>query len=64
MQRGTAVIPKTSSQERMAENIRIFDFELSAEQMQQLNELDEGRRFNDPGDFGEAAFNTYLPIYE
>lgn len=64
VQRGTAVIPKTSSQERMAENIRIFDFELSAEQMQQLNELDEGRRFNDPGDFGEAAFNTYLPIYE
>ncbi|MCL4108566.1 UNVERIFIED_CONTAM: hypothetical protein GTU68_022868 [Idotea baltica] len=64
VQRGTAVIPKTSSKERMVENIRIFDFELSAEQMQQLDGLDEGRRFNDPGDFGEAAFNTYLPIYE
>lgn len=64
VQRGTAVIPKTSSKERMVENIRIFDFELSAEQIRQLDALDEGRRFNDPGDFGEAAFNTYLPIYE
>lgn len=64
VQRGTAVIPKTSSKDRMVENIRVFDFELSAEQMQQLDGLDEGRRFNDPGDFGEAAFNTYLPIYE
>lgn len=64
VQRGTAVIPKTSSKERMVENIRVFDFELSAEQMRQLDGLDEGRRFNDPGDFGEAAFNTFLPIYE
>ncbi|MEP3478296.1 MAG: aldo/keto reductase [Fuerstiella sp.] len=64
VQRGTAVIPKTSSIDRMVENIRVFDFQLSAEQMRQLDGLDEGRRFNDPGDFGEAAFNTYLPIYE
>jgi len=26
--------------------------------------LDQGRRFNDPGDFAEDAFNTFLPIYE
>lgn len=64
VQRGTAVIPKTSSQERMVENIRVFDFELTHDQMQHLDGLDEDRRFNDPGDFGEAAFNTYLPIYE
>lgn len=64
VQRGTAVIPKTSSIKRMVENIRVFDFELTSDQMQQLDGLDEGRRFNDPGDFGEAAFNTFLPIYE
>lgn len=64
VQRGTAVIPKTSSRDRMVENICVFDFKLSEEQMQQLDGLNEGRRFNDPGDFGEAAFNTYLPIYE
>lgn len=64
VQRGTAVIPKTSSKERMVENIQVFDFELSKDHMRLLDGLDEGRRFNDPGDFGEAAFNTYLPIYE
>lgn len=64
IQRGTAVIPKTSRRQRMEENIRIFDFTLSDEQMQAISALDQGRRFNDPGWFGEAAFNTFLPIYE
>ena len=64
VQRGTAVIPKTSSKARMVENIDVFDFELSADQMLAISGLDQGRRFNDPGHFGEAAFNTFLPIYE
>lgn len=64
VQRGTAVIPKTSSRDRMEENINVFDFALTDEQMAAISALDQGRRFNDPGDFGEAAFNTFLPIYE
>ncbi|MCP4510686.1 MAG: aldo/keto reductase, partial [Fuerstiella sp.] len=64
VQRGTAVIPKTSRRERMEENINVFDFELSSSQMAAISALDQGRRFNDPGQFGEAAFNTFLPIYE
>ncbi|APZ95541.1 2,5-diketo-D-gluconic acid reductase A [Fuerstiella marisgermanici] len=64
VQRGTAVIPKTSKRERMEENINVFDFELTDEQMTAISGLNQGRRFNDPGDFGEAAFNTFLPIYE
>lgn len=64
VQRGTAVIPKTSSVERMVENIDIFSFELTTDQMAAISALDQGRRFNDPGHFGEAAFNTFLPIYE
>ncbi|MEZ6059250.1 MAG: aldo/keto reductase [Planctomycetaceae bacterium] len=64
VQRGTAVIPKTSRRERMIENISLFDFKLTEEQMQLINTLDQHRRFNDPGHFGEAAFNTFLPIYE
>ncbi|MEZ6121549.1 MAG: aldo/keto reductase [Planctomycetaceae bacterium] len=63
-QRGTAVIPKTSSRDRMIENINLFDFQLTDAQMQAISALDQGRRFNDPGHFGEAAFNTFLPIYE
>lgn len=64
VQRGTSVIPKTSSAERMAENLNIFDFELTAEDMDMISSLDQSRRFNDPGVFCESAFNTFCPIYE
>ncbi len=64
VQRGTAVIPKTSRRERLAENLAIFDFELSAEEMASISGLDCHRRFNDPGVFCEKAFNTFFPIYE
>ncbi len=64
VQRGTAVIPKTSSRDRMEENINVFDFQLTEGQMNAISSLDQQRRFNDPGDFGEAAFNTFMPIYE
>jgi D-xylose reductase len=64
VQRGTAVIPKTSKVERLAENISLFDFELSADEMKTINDLNRNRRYNDPGDFCEAAFNTFFPIYE
>jgi len=64
IQRGTAVVPKTSRPERLAENLALFDFELSAEEMGAISALDCGRRFNDPGVFGESAFNTFMPIYD
>jgi D-xylose reductase len=64
VQRGTAVVPKTAQPKRLAENLAVFDFELSAEEMRGLSGLDRGRRFNDPGAFAEAAFHTFCPIYE
>lgn len=64
VQRGTSVVPKTANQERLRENLAVFDFELSADEVTAIDALDRGRRFNDPGHFGEAAFNTFLPIYE
>ena len=64
MQRGTAVIPKTSRPERLRENLAACDVSLSSEQMQAISSLDRGRRFNDPGDFCERAFGTFFPIYE
>lgn len=39
-QRGIIVIPKTTHQERMEENFNIFDFELSAEDMESIITLD------------------------
>ena len=64
VQRGTAVIPKTSRPERLRENLDIFDFELAADEMAAIGSLNRNRRFNDPGAFCEPAFNTFLPIYE
>jgi D-xylose reductase len=64
VQRGTAVIPKTTRSERLRENLDIFDFELSADEMAAITRLDRNRRFNDPGVFCEKAFNTFFPIYE
>jgi D-xylose reductase len=64
VQRGTAVVPKTSQPSRLKENLELFDFELSASEMTEIGQLDRGQRFNDPGDFTEAAFNTFFPIYE
>jgi len=64
VQRGTAVVPKTSRPERLAENLNIFDFELTPAEMQAISALDRNRRFNDPGVFCEGAFGTFFPIYE
>lgn len=64
IQRGTAVIPKTSRIERLSKNLALFDFELAEDEMQEISALSCGRRFNDPGDFCEAAFGTFCPIYD
>lgn len=64
VQRGNAIIPKTSKPERLAENLAIFDFELSQQEMDDINALNSNRRFNDPGHFCAEAFNTFYPIYD
>ncbi len=64
VQRGAAVIPKTSQERRLQENLDLFRFALTDDHMQAINALDEGRRFNDPGVFCEAAFHRFFPIYE
>lgn len=64
VERGTAVIPKTSRPERLRENLAIFDFELSPAEMNAITALNRNHRYNDPGEFCEAAFHTFFPIYE
>jgi len=43
LQRGAVIIPKTTRKERMAQNIDIFDFELSAQAMAAIASLDTGK---------------------
>ncbi|HUA04893.1 MAG TPA: aldo/keto reductase [Solirubrobacteraceae bacterium] len=42
MQHGYIAIPKSARPERMAENINVFDFDLSTEQMSTIDALDKG----------------------
>tara|TARA_B100001142_G_scaffold326389_1_gene381829 strand:- start:600 stop:1544 length:945 start_codon:yes stop_codon:yes gene_type:complete len=64
LQRGTAIIPKTSKKERLAENIALYDFRLNEEEMTAISALNENRRFNDPAIFCEKAFNRFYSIYD
>lgn len=64
VQRGCAVIPKSSKLHRLKENLDIFDFSLNEDEMQAISALNANKRFNDPGDFCQAAFNTHCPIYD
>ena len=64
IQRGTAVVPKSANERRLKENLQVFDFQLSEAEMRSISRLNRNRRFNDPGDFCESAFNTFFPIYE
>ncbi|WP_326547311.1 aldo/keto reductase [Mycolicibacterium sp. ND9-15] len=45
LQLGNVVIPRSSSAERIASNLEVFDFELTDDQMGVLNGLDDGTRF-------------------
>jgi len=48
LQRDLVVIPKSTNFDRVAENIDIFDFELSKKDMEKINELNKNYRFVDP----------------
>jgi len=64
IQRGTIAIPKSQSSEHLKENFAIYDFHLSDSDMLQIDLLNRNRRFNDPADFCEQAFNTFFPIFD
>ena len=63
LQSGTTPICKTSSLERLEENLNVLDFQLKPSEMNSLNGMDIGRRFNDPGEFTQS-FGCFCPIYD
>ncbi len=53
LQQGNIVFPKSTTPSRIKENIDVFDFELSDDDVATINELDRGTRTGpDPDDFG------------
>lgn len=51
-ERGIVVIPKSSNKGRLVENISIFDFKLTDDDIKQINSLDKGLRLgSDPDNF-------------
>ena len=63
IQTGAAVIPKSSDVGRLKENLSIFDFTLTDEEVAQIATLDRHRRFNDPGVF-TTGMNSFCPIFD
>jgi len=64
IQRGTSVVPKSTNPGRMRENLAAMGVQLTQDDMAAISALNRNRRYNDPGVFCEAAFNTFYPIYD
>lgn len=60
-QEGIIVFPKSTHEERIKSNMEIFDFELTAEEMDQIRALDKGHGVHDPDapGVGEFLINAY-----
>jgi diketogulonate reductase-like aldo/keto reductase len=62
LQHGRSVIPKSTKPSRIAENIDVFDFELSAAEMTSIDGLDTGRRGGpEPEAITIEAFGREIP---
>ncbi|MFD7312733.1 aldo/keto reductase [Streptomyces sp. NPDC059883] len=61
IQQGRSVIPKSTKRHRIAENIDVFDFALTADELKSLDALETGRRGGpEPSDVTLAAYGRAI----
>ena len=62
IQEGNIIFPKSTNSQHIKDNFNIFDFELTADEMKQIEALDNGQRFfNMSLDEMERTLGTYKP---
>ena len=61
LQEGRSVIPKSTKPSRIAENIDVFDFELSATEVTAIDSLDTRHRGPEPDAITLEAFGRDIP---
>jgi diketogulonate reductase-like aldo/keto reductase len=62
IQHGRSVIPKSTKRHRIAENIDVFDFALTADELKALDALETGRRGGpEPENITLAAYGRAIP---
>ncbi|MFD5794861.1 aldo/keto reductase [Streptomyces diastatochromogenes] len=62
IQQGRSVIPKSTKRHRIAENIDVFDFELTPDELKALDALETGRRGGpEPENVTLAAYGRAIP---
>jgi len=62
LQQGRSVIPKSTKPQRIAENIDVFDFDLTAEELTAIDGVDTGQRGGpEPDDVTLKNFGRPIP---
>ncbi|MFK3834828.1 aldo/keto reductase [Microbacterium sp. NPDC087868] len=65
LQQGRSVIPKSTNPERIAQNIDLFDFELTTAELTAIDRLDRGVRGGpDPDEVDPSTWNVEIPEAE
>ena len=61
---GFAVIPGSKNVAHIKDNLDIFDFTLTADEMARIAELDKGIRYNNRNESQLRQFAAWQPTYE
>jgi 2,5-diketo-D-gluconate reductase A len=62
LQQGRSAIPKSTNAQRIAQNIDLFDFDLSADHVAEIDALDRGVRGGpDPDEVDPSTWDLEIP---